>query len=287
MKSVFSRCLGLAASGVMIGVVIFAAGPGAFAAAPQVQTAEPAAVTFAQKELNDYARRLGEIASDRPECLTWAVEEYQKSFAGKRAGLCDSAYLILEDFASFGIDLVNFNLPLSEEESGEAGEKYRRNLERNYFKIVKGENGLRAEADLFALQTRLREFLSPETFEFLQGVEREKLRNTARLSPEKLAEGACFWEDFVTKYPMNLFAPEAHDRRDAYLDALIFGNEAFPLFDEKGKINADYREVLQGLEKEFQQGKKASKTHQVAHKFWEILSHENFTDGPEIWMFTF
>lgn len=261
---------------MMIGAV-FAAG---------MRAQEPKAVTFEQKELNDFARRLGEIAADRPECLTWAVTEYEKAFAGKRAGLCDSAYLLLEDFAAFGIDLVSFNLPLSQE-SGEAGEKYRRHLERNYFKIIKNEDGLQAEADLFALQSRIQPFLSPETFEFLQGVEKEKQRNTARLSPKELAEGACFWEDFVTKYPLNVFASEAHDRRDAYLDALIFGNEAFPLFDEKGKINADYRAVLQGLEKEFQQGKKASKTHQVAHKFWEILSRNNFTDGPDIWMFTF
>lgn len=269
--------------GVMMAGQVLAGGK-VFAEEPQVQASE--AITFPQRELNDFARRLGEIATDRPECLTRAVNEYEKVFAGKRAGLCDSAYLILEDFAAFGIDLVSFNLPLSQA-SGEAGEKYRANLERNYFRIVKDENGLRAEADLFALQSRLQPFLSPETFEFLQGVENEKRKNTARLSPKELAEGACFWEDFVTRYPLNVFAGEAHDRRDAYLDALIFGNEAYPLFDAKGKINADYRAVLQGLEKEFQQGKKASKTHQVAHKFWEILSRQNFTDGPDIWLFTF
>lgn len=269
--------------GVMMSGWIFAAGLNAQA---QEQAQEPQKVTFTQPELNDFAGRLGEIAADRPECLTWAVAEYEKSFAGKRAGLCDSAYLILEDFAAFGIDLVSFNLPLSQA-SGEAGEKYRRHLEKNYFKIIRSENGLQAEADLFALQSRLQPFLSPETFEFLQGVEAEKQKNTARLSPKELAEGACFWEDFVTKYPLNVFASEAHDRRDAYLDALIFGNEAYPLFDAKGKINADYRAVLQSLEKEFQQGKKASKTHQVVHKFWELLSRENFTDGPDIWLFTF
>lgn len=246
----------------------------------------PEAVTFAQQELNDFALRLGGIAVDRPECLAWAVVEYEKAFAGKRAGLCDSAYLILEDFAAFGIDLVSFNLPLSQE-LGDAGKKYRRHLERNYFKVIKSGNDLQVEADLFALQRRLQPFLSPETFEFLQGVEKEKKRNTARLSPEELAEGACFWEDFVTKYPLNVFAAEAHDRRDAYLDALIFGNEAFPLFDADGKLNADYRKVLQGLEKEFLKGKKASKTHQVAHRFWGILSRGNFTETPDVLLFTF
>lgn len=265
---------------------------------------------FNSPELQHFIQMLGELDLERPESLSIGVDRYKKAMSKATHSICDSAYVILEDFALYATDAADFNLillrnpgnkvaPGNQASSGnkagsgtnKKGSRYEQLLMKNYFIVSHQNDQIIITPDLGRIQKELKEYLSPDTYAYFMEVDRENLRDNGQIeshSPQEIAQRLCFWEKFLSKSSDFLYRPEAEQRRDLYLERLIFGSDQQPVYDKEGKVRTSYLQAFRYVTAQKNTAAEPEgKTYRVMEDFLKVLEQSGFKEGPLTWGFTF
>lgn len=253
------------------------------------------AFSFAKAQvLQNFSDQLDELRSDRSESLKMAIEYYKDLMRQASPETADSAYVMLEDFAVSLTRNIDFNLILLR-----SGNQDRNNREKkaaadytdllygHYFSVIRKDGLITVRPDLMRIQTELKHFLSPRTYAYFEAVQQDTNAqgNTGIVdfTPGELAQRACFWDGFLSDEVPFLFREEAIQRRDAYIEQLVFGSDRQPVFGEDGLLNEAFRKAYQKILRDCGEGK----TKTVVGRYWEVLDKNDYRDCPEIWMFQY
>lgn len=244
--------------------------------------------------LQDFSERLDELRNDRSESLRMAVDSYKDLMLGSVPATADSAYVLLEDFAVSLTKNIDFNLILLRSgnkdrntKEKKAAAEYADLLYGHYFSVNRRNGLITIRPDLMRIQTELKDFLSPRTYAYFEAVQQDTnaVGSSAILdfAPSELAQRACFWDGFLSDTVSFLFREEAEQRREAYLEQLVFGSEQQPVFGENGLLNEAFRQAYRQVLRECGEGK----TQEVVGAFMELLKQNDYRDCPAIWMFRY
>lgn len=244
--------------------------------------------------LQNFSERLDELRNDRSESLKMAVDSYKDLMLGSEPATADSAYVLLEDFAVSLTQNIDFNLILLRSgnkdrntKEKKAAAEYADLLYGHYFSVVRKNGLITIRPDLMRIQTELKGFLSPRTYAYFEAVQQDTNAGGSSaildFSPSELAQRACFWDGFLSDTDSFLFREEAEQRREAYLEQLVFGSEQQPVFGENGSLNEAYRQAYRQVLRDCRDGK----TPKVVGAYMELLKQNDYRDCPAIWMFKY
>ncbi|MCM1041413.1 MAG: hypothetical protein NC396_03160 [Bacteroides sp.] len=242
--------------------------------------------------LQNFSERLDELWNDRSESLKMAVDAYKDLVEQGDVQTADSAYVLLEDFAVLLTKNIDFNLILlrsgnKDRNSREkkAAADYAALLYGHYFSVVHRNGLINIRPDLMRIQTELKDFLSPRTYAYFEAVQQDTnafgQTEIVEFTPMELAERACFWDGFLSDTAYFLFRDEAEQRRDAYIEQLVFGTEKQPVF-ENGKASEAYLKAYRKT-----QACAGGKTKTVAGDYLKLLKENDYRDCPAVWMFSY
>lgn len=287
-----NRIVWLAAGLCWIAGFGLSGGP-AMAQVPQQPVSDQ--IMFHGGPLQAYYTYLVNLDRNRMESVPAAVAEFERVFFQAASATCDSAFLMLEDFAMTVLDQAAFNdLLLKAAESArsarekQAAEKYVALLEKNYFMVRQTPDAVSVRPDFDAIRERLGRYLSDGTRTFFVLVAMEEEEPCAKgdslaVSWQTLAKRLVGWEHFLEQYDGTLYASEARQRRDAYLEMLIFGLTETPVCDGSGRLSAEVEAVYRMLLKH-----PVGHTGQVLADYWKVLSENGFRCAePAVLFFTY
>ena len=252
--------------------------------------------SFRTPTLQVFSEKLDALSGDRLESLKIGLEAYKELFANAAPEVADSAYVLLEDFIVLNLKNAEFNLILlqagnanRQQAEQEAAADYEKLLYRNYFAVNRAHGYITVEPDLPRIQTELQTYLSERTYAFFEAVQQEnqhgKNTDITEIEPFELARRALFWDEFLTDDRDFLYREEVVQRRNAYLEQLVFGSDNYPLFMPDRNLDTAYRRAyLYVMDNENGvQGKTAT----VIRDFWKLLEKNAWREKPEIWMFSY
>lgn len=245
--------------------------------------------------LQAYYTYLLNLDRERMEALPLAVAEFERQFSGAATAACDSAFVLLEDFAMTVLDQTTFNehllkaaeSPRSAREK-QAADKYLALLARNYFIVRYTTDEVQVRPDLDAVRERIGRYLSDgtRTFFVLSAMEAEQPYGTGErlaISWQQLADRVVGWERFLNDYAGSMYADEARQRRDAYLEILVFGLTDSPICGEDGRVLPEVKDVYKRL-----MNKPVGLTGQAVTDYWKVLSKHGFRcTEPAVLFFTY
>lgn len=261
------------------------------------QNQQPVAdqLMFQGGPLQAYYTYLVNLDRSRMEALPSAVAEFERLFFQAAPATCDSAFLMLEDFAMTVLDQASFNdYLLKNAESArsarekQAAEKYIALLHKNYFMVRQTPETVAIRPDFDGIREKLGRYMSDGTRTFFVLVAMEEEEPCAQgdslaISWQTLAKRLVGWEHFLAQYAGTLYAPEAQQRRDAYLEMLIFGLTDSPICGADGRIKAEVEAVYRMLLKN-----PVGHTGQVLADYWKVLSENGFRCAePTVLFFTY
>ena len=272
-------------------LVLLSAGP-AWAQHPQPVADQ---LLFNGGPLQAYYTYLVNLDRGQMEALPLAVAEFERLFSGAASAACDSAYVLLEDFALTVLDQTTFNeqllkaaeSPRSAREK-QAADKYVALLEKNYFMARYTADEVLVRPDMDAVRERIGRYLSDgtRTFFVLSAMEAESPYGTGKslaISWHQLADRLVGWERFLQNYAGSIYADEARQRRDAYLEIMVFGLTDSPICGADGQVQPDVREVYQRL-----MAHPVGLAGKVITDYWKVLSENGFRCAePAVLFFTY
>lgn len=226
------------------------------------------------------------------EVLPLAVDEYERLFSKSDPVLCDSAFVILEDFAMTVLDDIEFNYPLLKTsqmprsaEEKRTGEKYLELLLKNYYIVHSTSSDIVVTPDFKAIRKRINKYFSPATKLFFEYTDSETAYQNGDICIKDLAQRVCLWDDFARLYPSCIYAKEAIQRRDAYLESLIFGVDDSGICDKKRKVKDDVLEAYKYL---LGHTEKDAKINEIISKYVKILKANKYNcNAPAVLGFTY
>lgn len=279
------------AFGAVCALVLLGAGP-AWAQEPQPVADQ---IMLNGGPLQAYYTYLVNLDRGQMEALPLAVAEFERQFSEAATAACDSAFVLLEDFAMTVLDQTKFNehllkaaeSPRSAREK-QAAEKYFDLLARNYFLVRYTADEVLVRPDLDAVRERIGRYLSDgtRTFFVLSAMEAEQPYGTGErlaISWQELSDRLVGWERFLNDYAGSMYADEARQRRDAYLEILVFGLTDSPICGEDGRVQQEVKDVYQRL-----MNTPVGLTGKVIADYWKLLSDNGFRcTEPAVLFFTY
>lgn len=279
------------AFGAVCALVLLGAGP-AWAQEPQPVADQ---IMLNGGPLQAYYTYLVNLDRGQMEALPLAVAEFERQFSEAATAACDSAFVLLEDFAMTVLDQTKFNehllkaaeSPRSAREK-QAADKYLDLLARNYFLVRYTADEVLVRPDLDAVRERIGRYLSDgtRTFFVLSAMEAEQPYGTGErlaISWQELSDRLVGWERFLNDYAGSMYADEARQRRDAYLEILVFGLTDSPICGEDGRVQQEVKDVYQRL-----MNTPVGLTGKVIADYWKLLSDNGFRcTEPAVLFFTY
>lgn len=245
--------------------------------------------------LQAYYTYLVNLDRSRMEALPAAVAEFERLFFQAAPATCDSAFLMLEDFAMTVLDQVEFNeLLLKAAESArsarekQAAEKYIALLHKNYFMARQTPDAVSVRPDFDGIREKLGRYMSDGTRTFFVLVAMEEEQPYVRgdsllISWQDLSRRLRSWEDFLDRYGTTLYADEVRQRRDAYLEMLIFGLTGSPVCGADGRVQPEVKAVYQDWMQ-----RPETMSGRVVADYWKVLSENGFRcTEPAVLFFTY
>lgn len=266
-------------------------------ASASAQNQQPVADQFMFQggPLQAYYTYLVNLDRNRMEAVPAAVAEFERLFFQVAPATCDSAFLMLEDFAMTVLDQVAFNeLLLKAAESArsarekQAADKYVALLEKNYFLVRQTPEAVSVLPDFDAIRERLGRYLSDGTRTFfvlvaMEGEQPYVQGDSLLISWQDLSRRLRSWEDFLARYGTTLYADEVRQRRDAYLEILIFGLTGSPVCGADGRVQPAVKAVYQDWMQ-----RPETMSGRVVTDYWKVLSENGFRCAePAVLFFTY
>jgi hypothetical protein len=221
--------------------------------------------------LQKYYAGLVILPSNELLSIAKAQALYFRTFDGVAPAICDSGYVLFEDFIIDAIDNIDFDLPAKAHD-----EAYINKLKLAGLKIVENKNFVTVMPDMDYFFYGFYSYLSPFMKQYMERVNTENRNgfisgDSLIISRRELVSRLIFWDDFYTSSLQQRFVltDEVLSRRSRYLEALIFGEPNSPVYNADGTVRQDVRDAL----------KKASRgsLKQIIDGYLQILESCNFT----------
>ncbi len=252
-------------------------------------------LTFSEGPLQAYYNHLLNADRTRMEALPPAVAEFERLFSQVSGATCDSAYVMLEDFAMSVLDHATFNEHLLKmvgsarsDREKQSVDKYAEMLKKNYFVVNPTPNVVQVRPDMAAIRERIERYLSEGTHRYFDLVTVEeqhpyKAHDSLLISWADLAKRLVSWDKFMEKYRDNLFFSEARQWRDAYLEILIFGLTGSPICGPSDRLNPEVEAVYKSILRA-----PVGFSGKVVADYWKVLSSAKFRcSAPSVLFFTY
>jgi hypothetical protein len=196
-------------------------------------------------QITAYRTYINSLDSTKAESATLALSEFKRAFAGKSTGLCDSAYLELQEL----IDTVELKLNDRLEDDTtdysafymsakipknlELGQKA---LQKDGFKFATSEGTVYIEQDRTFVTKNLLTFFSQPMQTYLLQIEKENREGFMEdagivISPRLHVDRIIWYEKFIAENPDFLMIKNCKTYKKAYLTYLMTGIDNTYLYD--------------------------------------------------------
>ncbi|MEG2337213.1 MAG: hypothetical protein RSC04_05690 [Bacteroidales bacterium] len=242
-----------------------------------------------------YYENLKLLPYNESTSLNKALRRYKETFKNIDPAICDTAFIVFEEYMIRTLNEVNFDYRLLSNPNKIKGDKQRRSmiayqakLKRQNYIFTENKDVLIVLPDLENIHAQLKPFLTPAMQVFLDKTDLESKEGFSQedsllISPQLLAERCLWWEKFIQDYPKFLLKQDAQERYNTYLETLVFGTSKTSLFNtKKNKLRADFKKTYQWLVKSHP----LSITGDVVERYLFVLEKNNYTLCDELLFFT-
>lgn len=203
----------------------------------QVRTEDP--------RITAYKTYIHSLDSTKAESATQALNEFKRVFVGKSVGLCDSAYIALQelidtvelklndklqdDTTDYSAFYLNTKIPKKLELAQKA-------LQKDGFRFATSEGTVYIEQDRSYVTQNLLTFFSQPMQTYLLQIEKENREGFMEdagivISPRQHVDRISWYEKFIVENPDFLLLKNCKDYKKAYLTYLMTGIDNTYLYD--------------------------------------------------------
>jgi len=185
------------------------------------------------------------LDSTKAESVTQAMNEFKRAFVGKSAGLCDSAYLVLQQHIDsvelklnekFLSDTSDYSALYRGGKLPQKVEKTQKALQQNGFKLATSEGIVYIEQDRGYVTKNLLTMFSAPMQAYLLQIEKENTEGFMAdaaivISPRTHVDRIIWYEKFITENPKFILLKNCKSYKKAYLTYLLTGIDNTYLYD--------------------------------------------------------
>jgi hypothetical protein len=206
--------------------------------------------------------------------ITKAQNLYFRTFNNVTPSTCDSGYVLFEDFLIIALDSIDFELPFKAKD-----ERYLNKLKLAGLRVVDNGRLVTVKPDMDYFMSGFRPYFSADMRKYFDKVENEDktgfIENDSLTVPfTELAKRVLFWDNFSSSG--FALAEEARQRRERYLNALIFGEPLSPIWNVDGTLRSDVRSALETLQREADTNTIGS-LKQIVDRYLQVLQSCNYS----------
>ena len=223
------------------------------------------------------------------------VDHFRKFFEGQRPGLCDTAFVVLQQLLDtietklndkLYTDTTDFTPLMTGEQMTPALSRYRNSLLKNGFKISFSEGMPYIEQDREYVLLQLSDMSTEPMKAYLAQIELENREGFAQdafitIEPEKFIERLIWYEKFMATHKTFVFLDNCKNYRKAYLTYLLTGMDNSPLYDDVDhqQLSDYYSKAYNYLLKKYPE----SETAAFVRPYFDAIRKKNKTEGADIY----
>jgi len=196
-------------------------------------------------QITTYRLHLNSLDSTKAESATLALVEFKRMFAGKSAGLCDSAYIALQELIDtvelklndkLQDDTTDYSAFYMDEKIPKKLELAQKTLQKDGFKFATSEGTVYIEQERSYVTKNLLTFFSLPMQTYLLQIEKENREGFMEdagivISPRQHVDRIIWYEKFITENPDFLLIKNCKTYKKAYLTYLMTGIDNTYLYD--------------------------------------------------------
>lgn len=241
-----------------------------------------------------YYENLKLLPYDDVTSLNKALRRYKETFKKIDPTVCDTAFIVFEEYMIRTLDEVNFDHrllinpdKLKDEKQKRMVLAYQTKLKRLHYVFKEAEDMVIVLPDIPSIHEQLKPFLSVAMQAFLDKTDEESKEgfteaDSLLIDSQTLAKRCLWWEKFIYDYPDFILKADAQQRYDNYLETLIFGTSKTSLFDsKKHRLRSDFKKTYEWLIKEHP----LTITGDVVERYVFLLEKNDYTLCDEILYF--
>ncbi|MDR0618451.1 MAG: hypothetical protein LBG17_00945 [Bacteroidales bacterium] len=222
--------------------------------------------------IQKYYAGLSVLPPDELLSIAKAQNLYFRTFKNISPATCDSGYILFEDFLITALDSIDFHLPFKAKD-----EAYLNKLKIIGLLVVDNGRFITVKPDMNYFMNGFRVYLSDNMRKYFEMIDDENKagfisNDSLAISFTELAERVLFWDNFYLASAGFVLADEVRQRRERYLNALIFGEPLSPVWAANGTLRDDVRNALETV----QRGA-GTETKRILDGYLQILQSCNFT----------
>ena len=210
-------------------------------------TTDTFAVETDNSQLTSFRNFLQQLDSSKAESVSFAIIEFKRTFEGKSAGLCDSAYIVLQEH----IDTVELKLneKIQEDTTDYSAayiqpklqgimDKLEETLKKDGFQFTFSEGMFYIEQDrAFVTKNLLTMFTKPMQAYLIQ-IEKENREGFTdnagiEITPRQHVDRIIWYEKFIAENPNFLLLKNCRTYKKAYFTYLLNGIDQTYLFENE------------------------------------------------------
>jgi hypothetical protein len=219
-----------------------------------------------------YYAGLSILPPDELLSIIKAQNLYFRTFKNVSPTACDSGYVLFEDFLIMALDSIEFNLPFKAKD-----EAYLNKLKITGLLVVDNGRFITVKPDMNYFMNGFRAYLSADMRKYFEQIDNENeagfiSNDSLVISFTELAKRILFWDNFYSASAGFVLADEVQQRRERYLNALVFGEPLSQIWTVNGALRDDVRSALGTVQREA-----GTQTKQIIDGYLQILQSCNFT----------
>ncbi len=213
-------------------------------------TSDSLQVVGENPEITAYRNYLNTLDSTKAESATLALNEFKRAFGGKSAGLCDSAYNVLQTLIDtvelklnekFQEDTTDYSALYTGAKMPEKVVKAQKALQKDGFRFGTSEGTVYIEQDRSYVTKNLLTMFSAPMQAYLLQIEKENSEGfmddaAIVISPRVHVERIMWYEKFIAANPGFVLLKNCKDYKKAYLTYLLTGIDNTTLYENEEEM---------------------------------------------------
>ena len=196
-------------------------------------------------QITAYRTHINSLDSTKAESATLALQEFKRVFAGKSTGLCDSAYIALQELIDtvelklndkLEVDTTDYSAFYTDAKIPKKLELAQKALQKDGFKFATSEGTVYIEQDRSYVTKNLLTFFSQPMQSYLLQIEKENREGFMEdagivISPRQHVDRIIWYEKFIAENSDFILIKNCKTYRKAYLTYLMTGIDNTYLYD--------------------------------------------------------
>jgi hypothetical protein len=218
-----------------------------------------------------YYAGLSVLPPEKLSSIVKAQNLYFRTFKNAAPLTCDSGYVLFEDFLITSLDSIEFDLPVKAKD-----EAYLNKLKLAGLLVVDNGRFVTVKPDINHFMNGFRPYLSADMQKYFEQIDSENksgfiYNDSLAISFAEVAERILFWDNFYSKSAGFVLADEVQQRRERYLNTLIFGEPLSSVWNADGSFRDDVRNALEMVQREAN-----AETKNIIDRYLQTLQSCNF-----------